>query len=180
MKSKKPDSKTYDEAFEMRVNKGILPTIEIHGHTFYVDIRMNKLRPKDDFQSNGIVFSDIEDYFNDEKDLYIIPYDPQKKEVVKIDYETITQIPKELIVVKIPHMQKLDPVGWNRQHDYDLTAGFKKSALQMCFKANSGKWEDIYVPQKIKENSALLKRLTEQTCKEKLKNDNSSSKNRKL
>ena len=47
------------EAYDMRVNKGMLPTIDIAGHTFYVDIRMDMLRPKDDFLSKGIVFSDI-------------------------------------------------------------------------------------------------------------------------
>lgn len=93
MKSKKTESERYDEAFDMRVNKGILPTIEIAGHTFYVDIRMDKLRPKDDFLSDGISFSEIEDYLNEEKEIYIIPYDPQKKELGKIDYETITEIP---------------------------------------------------------------------------------------
>lgn len=152
MKSKKLESERYDEAFDMRVNKGILPTIEIHGHTFYVDIRMDKLRPKDDFQSNGIVFSEIEDYLNEEKEVYVIPYDPQKKELGKIDYETITEIPKNLIIVKIPSIDKLDPVGWNRQHGYDLKTGLTKSGLKMSFKAQSAKWEDIYIPQKIKEN----------------------------
>lgn len=159
MKSKTSEFEINNEAFDMRVNKGILPTIEIAGHTFYIDIRMDKLRPKDEFLSNGIVFSEIEDFYNDQKEEYTIPYDPQKKEPGKIDYETITQIPKELIVVKIPHMQKLDPVGWNRENDYDLTAGFKKSALIMSFKTNSGKWEDIYVPQKIRENLESLKKF---------------------
>lgn len=160
MKSKKLESERYDKAFDMRVNKGILPTIEIHGHTFYVDIRMNKLRPKDDFQSYGIVFSEIEDYFNYEKDLYIIPYDPRKKEPGKIDYETIIEIPKDLIVVNIPSIHKLDPVGWNRQHGYDLKTGLNKLSLQMEFRANSGKWEDIYIPQKIKENLERFQKYT--------------------
>ncbi|MGJ1359996.1 hypothetical protein ACR79K_25155 [Sphingobacterium siyangense] len=43
------------EAYDLRVNKGMLPTIDIAGHTFYVDIRMDMLRPKDDFLSKGIV-----------------------------------------------------------------------------------------------------------------------------
>ena len=59
MKSKRAEPDANNAAFDMRVNKGILPTIEIHGHTFYVDIRINKLRPKDNFLSNGIVFSEL-------------------------------------------------------------------------------------------------------------------------
>jgi len=111
VKSKRAEPEAKDVAFDMRVNKGILPTIEIVGHTFYVDIRMDKLRPKDDFLSNGIIFSEIEEYYNDEKDLYIIPYDPKKKELGKIDYNTITEITRDLIVVKIPSIHKLDPIG---------------------------------------------------------------------
>ncbi|MEG1025009.1 MAG: hypothetical protein RSF34_11090 [Flavobacterium sp.] len=158
MKSKRVEPESNAAVFDMRVNKGILPTIEIAGHTFYVDIRMDKLRPKDDFLSNGISFSEIENYYNDEKELYIIPYDPKNKELGKIDYETITEIPKDLIVVKIPSIHKLDPVGWNRQYGYDLKNGIEKSVLQISFKAKSGKWEDIYVPQQIRENIEMLKK----------------------
>lgn len=157
MKSKKSESETYLDTFDMRVNKGISPTIEIAGHTFYVDIRMNKLRPKDNFLSNGIVFSEIEDYYNEEKKLYVIPYDPQKKEHRKIDYETITEVPKELIVVKIPSLYKLYPIGWNRQHGYELKEGLKNLIFKMNFKAKTGKWDDIYIPQKIRENLESLK-----------------------
>ncbi len=44
---------------DLRLNKGMLPTLDIAGHTFYVDLRMNKLRPKDDFISKGIDFTEI-------------------------------------------------------------------------------------------------------------------------
>lgn len=143
-----------EQAYDMRVDKGMLPTIDIEGHIFFVDLRMNKLRPKDDFLSNGIFFSDIEDYFNDTIGKYIFPYDPQKKELGNIDYEAITAIPKDFVVVEIPSDYKLDPIGWNRQHGYDLKDGLEVTGLQMNFKAKIAKWEDIYVPQIIRENLA--------------------------
>ncbi len=145
-------SEMNQDAYDMRVNKGMLPTIDIEGHTFYMDIRMDKLRPKDDFLSNGIVFSEIENYFNDATETYIIPYNPQKRELGEIDYETITEIPKDLVVIEIPSEFKLDPIGWNRQHGFDLLDDVKKGSLEMNFTAKQCKWEDIYVPQKIKEN----------------------------
>jgi len=160
MKNKRAEPEANGDAFDMRVNKGILPIIEIAGHRFYVDIRMDKLRPKDDFISNGIIFSEIEDYYNDQKELYIIPYEPKKKELGRIDYESITEIPKDLIVIKIPNIKTLDPVGWNRQQGYDLKNGIERSGFQMTFKAKTGKWEDIYVPQKIKENVERLKKAS--------------------
>jgi hypothetical protein len=143
---------TNPEVYDLRVNKGMLPTIDIEGHTFYVDIRMDKLRSKDDFLSNGIVFSDIANYFNDDTDTYIIPYDPKKKELGEIDYETITEIPKDLVVVEIPSEDKLDPIGWNRQNGFDILNDKKEVSFEMNFTAKQCKWEDIYVPQKIKEN----------------------------
>ncbi|ASV79761.1 hypothetical protein CMU73_03935 [Elizabethkingia anophelis] len=140
------------QAFDMRVNKGMLPTVDIAGHTFYVDLRMDMLRPKDDFLSRGIVFSDIENYFDDTTGTYTIPYDPKTKEFSEIDYESITKIPKDLIVVSFPSELKMDAIGWNRLHGYDLKDGLKELGVQMNFKAKPASWEDIYVPQKIKEN----------------------------
>lgn len=153
------ESEINQEAYDKRINKGMLPTIDIEGHLFFVDLRMNKLRPKDDFLSNGICFSDIEEYFKDTTGNYIFPYDPHKKEPGNIDYETITKIPKDLIVVEIPSDYKLDPIGWNRQHGYDLKDGLEETRLQMNFKAKRAKWEDIDVPQKIKENLARKEKL---------------------
>lgn len=141
-----------ESVYELRVKRGMLPTIDIEGHTFYVDLKMNKLRPKDDFLSNGIPFSDIEDYFNDATETYIIPYNPQKKELGEIDYETVTEIPDDLIVIEIPSEYKMDPIGWNRQHGYEILDGVKKDSLEIRFIARQAQWEEIYVPQKIREN----------------------------
>ncbi|GGE19441.1 hypothetical protein [Sphingobacterium faecium] len=168
------------EAYDMRVNKGMLPTIEIEEHTFYVDLRMDKLRPKDDFLSNGIGFSQIEDYFNDTTEKYVIPYNPQKKELGEIDYETITKIPKDLVVVEIPSEIKMDPIGWNRLHGFDLKDGLRETGLQMNFTAKQAKWEDIYVPQKIKENLAQLKREKQQNKPIKTSQHQQSKKGRKM
>ena len=65
---------------DLRLNKGILPTLDIAGHTFYVDLRMNKLRPKDDFISKGIDFTEIKDYYDRDRRAFVIPYNPTKRE----------------------------------------------------------------------------------------------------
>lgn len=162
MSNKKSKSEIDLDAFDKRINKGILPTIEIKDHTFYVDLRMDKLRPKDDFASNGINFSEIEDYYNEERNIYIIPYDPQKKEPAIIDYEKINQIPKDLIVIEVPAKEVLDPIGWNRLHGYDLKMGLKDSGIQLNFKAKAGKWDDLHLNEIIKENSKKLKELKDE------------------
>lgn len=145
------------QAFDLRVNKGMLPTIEVEGHTFYVDIRMDMLRPKDDFLSNGIRFTDIENYFDENRNAYFIPYDAKRHEFREIDYETIKEIPKDLVVVSFPNETLLDPIGWNRKHGFDIKNGLKESGLKMNFKARLSTWGDIYVPEKIKENIKSIK-----------------------
>ena len=167
------DLRVNPEAFSNRVDRGMLPTIQIEGHTFYVDIRMDMIRPKDDFISNGIRFSEIENFLDEQRDIYIIPYNPYKREFTDIDYETITEIPPDLVVIEIPSEYKLDPIGWNRLHGYPLTDGLKEVGLPLNFVASRATWDDIYVPQKIKENLESMKNQTDHPS-------NSAGKSRKL
>lgn len=142
--------------YDYRVNKGILPTIEIAGHLFYVDMRMDKLRPKDDFLSNGISFSDIDDYFSEERNAYLIPYDPKKHEFRELDYENLLSIPKDLIAVEFPFQQTLDPIGWNRQNGWDILDDVKPKDIIPHFKAKIIPWEQTYILDIIKDNKKLI------------------------
>lgn len=72
----------------------MLPTIDIAGHTFYVDICMDMFRPKDDFLSKGIVFSDIENYYDEDKRTYTIPYNPKTHQFQEPDYRNTKELPK--------------------------------------------------------------------------------------
>ncbi|TWI20324.1 hypothetical protein [Sphingobacterium siyangense] len=140
------------KAVDLRVNNGLLPTINIAGHSFYVDIRMDMLRPKDDFLSSGIRFSEIDNFYDEIRNAYFIPYDPKKHEYREIDYETIKEIPKDLIVVSFPTAKTLDPIGWNRHHGFDALDGLKETGLKSHSKAKTATWDDISVPLVIKEN----------------------------
>lgn len=140
------------ELYDMRVNKGMLPTIEIAGHTFYVDIRMDMLRPKDDFLSKGIVFSNIENYYDVDKRTYTIPYNPKTHEFQAPDYKTIKEFPKDLIIIQFPSERLLDRIGWNRHHGFELTDGLAKEGLKLNFKAKQIAWEKTFVADLIKSN----------------------------
>ena len=146
------------EAYDLRVNKGRLPTIDIDGHTFTVDMRMNMLRSSTDFASKGINFDDIDHYYSEEKDAYIIPYDPQKKEFRELDYENLFDIPKDLIAVEFPFQTKLDPVGWNREGGWDLRMDLKSIGVKSHFEAKTIPWEHTYIVDIIKDNKELQKR----------------------
>jgi len=151
-------------AFDLRLNKGRLPTVDIAGHLFYVDIRMDMLRPKDDFLSNGIVFDEIDHYFSEDRNAYLIPYDPKKHEFRELDYDKITDFPKDLIAVQFPFQKDLDPIGWNRHGGWDIKDDLKKIGVKSHFIAQTIPWQQTYLPEIIKEN---LKRQQKQAKKQK-------------
>lgn len=128
-------------AFDLRVNKGMLPTIDIAGHVFYVDIRMDMLRPKDDFLSNGIVFSEIRNYFNFDKSTYTISYNPKTHEFQQVDLRNIKEFPKDLIAIEFPSERILDPIGYNRKHGYDIKHRIEMTGLRLQHKAVKVPWE---------------------------------------
>lgn len=142
------DQKTFD----MRVNKGILPTVDIAGHIFYVDIRMDRLRPKDDFLSNGIVFSDIESYYDLENRTYTIPYNPNTREFQEPDYLNLREPPKDIIAVRFPSERLLDRIGWNRKYGLEITHGLIRNGLKLQFAAKKVPWAKTFLVDLIKSN----------------------------
>lgn len=136
---------------DLRLNKGILPTIDIAGHTFYVDLRINKLRPKDDFISKGIDFTEIKDYYDRDRRAFVIPYNPTKREFQQDDVSKMTELPTDIIIVQFPNQYELDIVGWNRKHDNSLT---DQDVKQMHFEARTLPWIDTNVIEHIKRNVA--------------------------
>lgn len=155
------------KAFDLRINKGLLPTIEIAGHTFYVDIRMDKLRPKDDFLSQGIVFSDIESYYDGDKRTYTIPYNPKTHQFQEPDYNSIRAYPKDLIAVEFPSERLLDRIGWNRMYGFDIRHGLVKQGLKLQFTAKNIPWKETFIYDLIKLNRSIEKRLQKTTEKHK-------------
>lgn len=154
------------KAFDMRVNKGILPTVDIAGHLFYVDIRMDKLRPKDDFLSNGIVFSDIETYYDLGKRTYTIPYNPKTREFQEPDYLNLKELPKDLIAVSFPSERLLDRIGWNRKYGLEITHGLVRNGLKLQFAAKNVPWKKTFLVDLIKSNLKAEKRQERATKKQ--------------
>jgi hypothetical protein len=156
------------EAYDMRVNKGILPTVDIAGHTFYVDIRMDMLRPKDDFLSKGIVFSHIENYYDEEKRTYTIPYNPKTREFQEPDYLNIKELPKDLIAVRFPSERLLDRIGWNRKYGFEIRHGLVRHGLKLQFAAKKVPWKNTFLVDLIKSNLKAEKKQEKATGKQQL------------
>lgn len=164
------------QAFHSRM-QGKLPTIDIEGHTFTVDIRMNMLRSATDFASKGINFDDIDHYYSEEKDAYLIPYDPKKHEFRELDYANISSIPKDLIAIEFPFQTKLDPIGWNREGGWDLKSDLKWLGVQSHFEAKKIPWEETFIVDVIKENKEKQQKDQDN---QKVNKQSNNSKGRKL
>jgi hypothetical protein len=136
---------------DLRLNKGILPTLNIAGHTFYVDLQMNKLRPKDDFKSKGIDFTEIKDYYDRDRRAYVIPYNPTTHQFQEINGFALTELPKDIIMVQFPSQYELDIVGWDKKQGNSLTNQYLK---QMHFEARTLPWVDTNLIEHIKRNVA--------------------------
>lgn len=132
--------------------KGALPVIDIAGHPFYVDLRMDSLRPKDDFSTMGIRFEDIGYFLLEDKGVYQIPYDPGTRTFVNLDVEKATVFPEHLIVVEIPYKSTLDPLGYARLLGVDSKDVLRAHPPTADMKAVVLPWEKTLIGEIIKEN----------------------------
>ncbi len=132
--------------------KGQLPVIDIAGHPFYVDIRIGMLRPKDDFSTMGIQFRKIDEYYDEHKNHYRIPYDPKTHSIKELDYDHIKAIPKGIILVEIPSMATLDPFALATMHGINRNQVLRNIPLQMNQKAREIPWDETPIKQIIAKN----------------------------
>lgn len=140
------------EALNRRIKNGELPTVEIDGHIFYADARIDLLRPKDDFSTMGISFQELEDWYVDEKNTYAFPYDPTTHQIADIELDKIVEYPKDILFVEVPFVKTLDPVGWNRRWGWGDTEGLKETGLRVNFKAELIPWNRSGIDELIAEN----------------------------
>lgn len=140
---------------DLRWNKKTLPILDIAGHHFFVDTDLNILRPKDDFKSKGISLEEIREYYDRTAHAFIIPYNPKTHEFQEIDHLSITELPREVIIVKFPHLQTLDRVGWNVKHGFGPAHCIEEKDFQLHFKALTLPWEATNIPNSIKLNLEL-------------------------
>jgi len=132
--------------------KGALPVIEIAGHPFYVDIRMDCLRPKDDFSTMGISFSDIDHCLDEDKMVYEITYNPDTRTFVEVDFNRVTSVPKDLIVVEISYLSTLDPIGYARKRGLDQNSILRANPPIADMKARIVPWSETPIQKIISDN----------------------------
>ncbi|MCT4317832.1 hypothetical protein [Elizabethkingia anophelis] len=140
------------KAFDLRVNKGMLPTIDIAGDIFYVVLDKDQFIAKDDPKSIGMQIPSFEQY-DQVLGENIFAYDPKNRRIKQLDYLKIKEIPKDLIAIKLPFSFNMDPVGWNLENKRDAKFGLKTSTFKMHFNSPRIPWEKTDLPDIIKENA---------------------------
>lgn len=150
------DVMTAGEDFQLRL-KGRLNTIEIEGHPFYVDFRMGYLRPHNDFSTQGISLNTL-DYTEPEEgtNKTIHLYHPQKHELYEPDLSMLTALPKGIVVIELPQLKDLDPVGYARKYNWNIKEILLQSNFQANMKARTIPLKDSIVPKIIEENKLRL------------------------
>lgn len=103
------------EALEARLN-GTLPIIDIIGHPFFADTRLEVIRPKDNFSTLGIDVNKM-DYDPDTKRLSFYYHKPSMTQYQFPD--DLKEMPKDVVMVNIPNIYLLDPIGAARGEGLD-------------------------------------------------------------
>lgn len=149
------------EALVKKRLEGNLPTVDVEGHPFYVDLRMQSVRPHNDFTTQGITFDALKSYYTPDGSGFLFPYDPKKHEVAKIDFEKITEIPKNVMALWIPTMMELDSVGYARLFELDMKPFLRRYPPQEELKAARVPWEETGIKKAIAQNIKLRQEQTE-------------------
>lgn len=136
--------------------RGRLTTVDIDGHTFFVDFPMECLRPKDNFFSRGIPFSKFDEFYNEETNRYDLPYNRKTQELEPMDYENIVEHPRNVLIASIPPSDQLDPVGYARARGFTVEFMLGEHPQRAHFKAKILQGEASWLNGIIRENRERL------------------------
>lgn len=140
------------ESLVQRRLDGNLPTIDIEGYPFYVDLRMQSLRPHNDFSTRGITFEALLHYQAPDDSGFLFPYDPKKREVATIDFKKVTAIPQRIVPLHLPPVEAMDPIGFALRRNLDLKLILRHFPPVENRKARRATWEETGIRNIIQEN----------------------------
>jgi hypothetical protein len=151
-----------EQALKERLN-GRLPIIDIAGHPFFVDVRIGRLRPKDNFMTLGL---DLENggYYDDNKNRYCFLYHIPSMEEAKVSRDIIA-LPKDVVEIQFPHKYALDPIAMARENGVDPTFYLKRYPLVMYRVAKVIPANKTYMATVVHYN---LKQLEEKLAKKQI------------
>ncbi|WEK36110.1 MAG: hypothetical protein P0Y53_01230 [Candidatus Pseudobacter hemicellulosilyticus] len=158
--------------FDIIVNKRLLnrmlrgerPWVKILGETFEIAERLFSsipyLRPRGSFDSTGIRLNDVDRWTTG----YRLPYDPVLKQVQRLDMNSVTEIPENLVLIEIPGIDVLIPMGYRRELDDEVKMAAMRHPPKLIHEAKVIPWAESGILQRIEENR---KRMEQKPAKKK-------------
>lgn len=149
--------------FDLRQSIG--PTLKIEDKIFLVRYKSELLDP---LVTDGtpITFNELDNYFNEKLNRFIFPYNPTTQKLEIFDLHKTTEIPPHLVLISIPHYDKLDPIRSALKKGISLGQVFPKTLLKTAIVAKKIPWEKTDFPFLFRENKERLeKEKREQTKK---------------
>jgi len=141
-----------DSAAVAQRMKGELPRVEILGQTFYADLRMQSLRPKDDFSTPGLLVKDLNSFLSPDGTHYRVPMDLESRKIYPVEWEKLTDIPRGVMLVDIPTIERLDPVGFAREHQINPRQFLRNHPPKQEQSAETVPWSETMVMEIILAN----------------------------
>lgn len=133
-----------------------LPLVEIEGQYFVVRVLSNRLSPTNKREGSDINFYDLDSFFNEKLNQFIFPYNPATQRLEKFDLRKTTEIPAHLVLISIPHYDKLDPIRNAIKRGVSLSQILPKAQLKGKIIAKKIPWEKTDFPELFKENIERL------------------------
>ncbi|WP_343560924.1 hypothetical protein [Sphingobacterium sp.] len=138
--------------------QGKLNRIEIEGHPFYVDFRMWSLRPHNDFSTQGISMEPLHEneqyeYFPEDT---VFLYQPKKHELFEPDWSSITELPKDTVIIKFPMLKEMDAVGYAHRFNRPLKEVLLETNFKPVTQAIKRQLSQTTLPELFKENKERL------------------------
>jgi hypothetical protein len=135
--------------------EGLLPIVDILDHPFIVDVKGGELLPKGNYSAEGLdlINGGWHDPHTNQHCFY---YDTKHMKEARISPD-ITTLPKDVVLIKIPEMEALDPIGMAKKNKVDTSIYLKKYPQQMYHKAQVSALEQTVLLDVAKANKLAVK-----------------------
>lgn len=127
---------------------GILPQIDIAGHGYTIDIRLNELR-NSDFPDKKLGLDEMVTAKDCQH--YLFFYDRENKSILHASPD-LSKVPENTVLVEIPDEMGLDPVGMARKYGLGDEYFLKMHPYRKALKATLTSLEKSGLPEYVVAN----------------------------
>lgn len=146
------------DVYNKRLN-GELVTIDLAGKLYEVDTKSNSLHPQDGTGEEIFLNDFYYEYYNEDAQVYRLFYDIIENKVVDALREGSEDRTEDRIILEVPHLYTLDPIGANREYGYGPEHGLINKELAMKHFAKNIPWEKTFLADSIKMKTTQEKKL---------------------